>query len=314
MTAAYYANTRLNDVMTYASINIPGLPRIPILSPQAAAQNAFMMKTNSMRPCLQPNLSVPPPGFIPLMPVPTGPTFHHGPGAYPMGPVFQPGVFHSPNFITMTPHPSGPTFMQQTKVNICANVNINSSVSATFNINTSNNRSDGGGGGLNPVLALNNNLRPGASATSASAAAAAAAAATTTSSSSGATATSSTAPSSMTDGGRKACGEVRLLGKVSALGGWSPLAAVKPPAASAAKTAAGVKAGSDGASSGGSSDGSFRSHGNPDSEAKTAGRHKAGSEDGRNKDEAGGRADPERWRGARGSNTDNLIHVFPPRQ
>ena len=302
MTAAYYANTRLNDVMTYASINIPGLPRIPILSPQAAAQNAFMMKTNSMRPCLQPNLSVPPPGFIPLMPVPTGPTFHHGPGAYPMGPVFQPGVFHSPNFITMTPHPSGPTFMQQTKVNICANVNINSSVSATFNINSSNNRSDGGG--LNPVLTLNNNLRPGANAASASNAT------TATTTTSGATTISSAAPSSMTDGGRKACGEVRLLGKVSALGGWSPLAAVKPPAASAAKTAAGVKAGSDGASS----DGSFRSHGNSDSEAKTAGRHKGVSEDGRNKDEAGGRADPERWRGARGSNTDNLIHVFPPRQ
>lgn len=287
MTAAYYANTRLNDVMTYASINIPGLPRIPILSPQAAAQNAFMMKTNSMRPCLQPNLSVPPPGFIPLMPVPTAPTFHHGPSAYPMGPIFQPGVFHSPNFITMTPHPSAPAFMQQTKVNICANVNINSSVSATFNINSSNNRNDN----HNPVLTLNNNLRGNAtSATS--------------------TTTTSTASAASADCGRKVGGEARLLGPVSALGGWSPLTAIKP-APSALKAAA-VKA---------------ADAGNQDSESKPAGRHKASSDDGRNKDDSSGRTDQERWRGGgggpsdntstnrpRGSNIDNLIHVFPPRQ
>lgn len=144
--ASYYANARMNDVMTFAttgaSINIPGLPRIPILSPQAAVQNAYLLRASGLRPCIQPNMSVPPPGFIPLMPVHTGHTFHHGPGGYPMGAYFSPGIFHSPNFIAMTPHPTAAAaFIQQAKVSICTNVNINSNISATFNLNSGNGNS-----------------------------------------------------------------------------------------------------------------------------------------------------------------------------
>nr|KAG5707237.1 hypothetical protein BaRGS_000011 [Batillaria attramentaria] len=306
--AAYYANTRLNDVMTYASINIPGLPRIPILSPQAAAQNAFMLKTNSMRPCLQPNLSVPPPGFIPLMPVPTGPTFHHGPGGYPMGPYFSPGVFHTPNFIAMTPHPSPATFMQQTKVNICANVNINSSVSATFNV------SSGAGGGNsrndihNPIFALNN-MRGTSGANTAT------------------TTTTSSVTSGVSSDPNRKFGEQRQFPKTSVSGGWVQPGVLKATAALAKAQGAVQKLGGGAAGI----DNGQRNHGSQscrtegDSASVTL-RHVGHAEDGRGGSGGGGRGHHDKSRGAgaggqsdvttvrpRGSNTDNLIRVFPPR-
>ena len=321
-TATYYSNTRLSDVMTYASINIPGLPRIPILSPQAAAaQNAFLLKASSMRPCLQPNLSVPPPGFIPLMPMPAGPPFHHqhhgpGPGAapaaaaYPMGPVFQPGMFHSPNFIAMTPPPPpAPTFMQQTKVNICANVNINSSVSATFNINGSNNRGDGHA----PTLALSagggGGFRGGNSASSAA--------------SSTAISTATTTTCTAGDpGARCAVDSCAPVGRPTNLAGWTPLAPIKLAAPAPAPGKAGESvSGPDSLLRG--------SHASVEHDVRVlvAARHKA---DG--KDDVSGRGEVERGRGGggggggggpsggegtvnrpRGSNTDNLIHVFPRR-
>ncbi|PVD36380.1 hypothetical protein C0Q70_03362 [Pomacea canaliculata] len=159
-SAAAAGNVVQKTLMTRDPRNIPNRLTINDTGSGAiaAAHNAFLLKANSMRPCLQPNLSVPPPGFIPLMPVPTGPAFHHGPGGFPVGPYFSPGIFHSPNFIAMAPHPSATaTFMQQTKVNICTNVNINSNISTSFSVTNASttNRNDN----HNFIYTFNNHLQ-----------------------------------------------------------------------------------------------------------------------------------------------------------
>lgn len=316
-TAAYYANTRLSDVMTYAttgaSINIPGLPRIPILSPQAAAHNAFLLKANSMRPCLQPNLSVPPPGFIPLMPVPTGPAFHHGPGGFPVGPYFSPGIFHSPNFIAMAPHPSATaTFMQQTKVNICTNVNINSNISTSFSVTNASttNRNDN----HNFIYTFNNHLQQRAP-TSSNA----------THTTTTATAATSAGSSNAGDSGRKS-GEPRSQcknigsksnGTAAHSSSKASSSSVKPASSKLASAAFSQRplSGHGGKLDAGSvSSATGRGFGGLGDESRSGGvtvqgrslHEKTRGGVGTAQGEVGAGRPP------RGSNTDNLIRVFPP--
>ena len=130
----YSYNTKPNDALSYTGLNATFFPRLSILTNQIAAQNTFVLKVNSQptHRHVQPTVPMPPPGFIPLIPIQSGPLFpvHHT-GTYRVSPVFQRGLMQPHGFVTMSAHPPLFSFIPQATINHCSNFINGTVLSAT---------------------------------------------------------------------------------------------------------------------------------------------------------------------------------------